>query len=121
MTDPTKTAVARPMPRPTAQVAPYVEALGAEMAVTFLLAFGGADLYLAKDPKGNASHMELLGYDKAKALAAHPALAERQRVPIANRWLAAMLMWQGHSKAGIARQLRATDVSVRRWLKEWHE
>ena len=33
-------------PRPTAQVAPFVDALGMDGAVTFLLAFGGAELYL---------------------------------------------------------------------------
>lgn len=109
--------LARPMPRPTAQVAPYVEALGAELAVQFLLAYGGAELYLADDPKGRASHERLLGYDKAKALAANPALLQR-RIPLAKRWLATMLQWQGHSTAQIARTLRVTDVSVRRWLKE---
>ena len=40
------------MPRPTAQVAPSVEALGADLAVTFRLAYGGAELYIANDPKG---------------------------------------------------------------------
>jgi hypothetical protein len=107
------------MPRPTAQAAPYVEVLGAELAVTFLLAYGGAEMTLADDPKGQASHAALLGHDKAKALAAQPRL--QKRVPLAKRWLAAMLHWQGNSTAGIARQHRVSDVSVRRWLKEWKE
>lgn len=38
----------RPMPRPTAQVELYVEALGAETAVRFLLKFGGGELYQGK-------------------------------------------------------------------------
>ena len=121
MSDAKNTEVARVMPRPTAQVAPYVEVLGAELAVTFLMTYGGAELYLANDPKGRASHEVMLGYDKAKALAAHPALGQRHRVPLAKRWLAAMLQWQGNSTAGIARQLRVSDVSARRWLKEWQE
>jgi hypothetical protein len=95
--------------------------LGAELAVTFLLNYGGAELYLATDPKGRASHEVLLGYDKAKSLAAHPAIAQRGRIPLAKRWLAAMLRWQGNSTAGIARQLRVSDTSARRWLKEWNE
>ncbi len=111
-----KTELARPMPRPTAQVARYVEVLGAELAVTFLMTCGGAELSLADDPQGRASHAALVGYDKAKALAAQPRL--QKRVPLAKRWLAAMLQWQGHSTAAIARLLRVSDVSVRRWLKE---
>ncbi len=113
-------AIAKPMPRPTAQVAPFVEVLGAELAVTFLMTYGGAELYLADDPKGQASDEALMGYDKARALAAHPAVSQR-RIPLAKRWLAAMLHWQGNSTASIARQLRVSDVSVRHWLKEWHE
>ena len=119
MSDPRKTEVARAMPRPTAQVAPYVEVLGAELAVTFLLSYGGAELYLANDPKGRASHEAMMGHDKAKALAAHPGL--QRRIPLAKRWLAAMLDRQGNSTAAIARQIRVSDVSVRRWLKEWRE
>lgn len=108
--------VARPMPKPTAQVAPYVEALGPGATVLFLLAYGGAELYLAHDPKGRASHAALLDKDQAKALA---AVAHRlpKRVPLAKQWLARMLHWQGQSGAGIARTLRASDVSVRKWLK----
>lgn len=108
--------LARPMPCPTAQVAPYVDALGAETAVIFLLTYGGAELYISDDPKGRSSHESLLGYDKAKALA---SVAHRlpKRVPLAKQWLARMLSWQGHSTSLIARSLRASDVSVRKWLK----
>ena len=108
--------LARPMPRPTAQVAAYVDALGAETAVIFLLTYGGADLYIAEDPKGRSSHEVLVGYDQLKALA---AVAHRlpKRVPLAKKWLAQMLYWQGHSTAKIARTLRSSDVSVRKWLK----
>jgi hypothetical protein len=109
------------MPRPTAQVEPYVSVLGADLAVAFLLAYGGAEIYLASEPNGRAGHAELLGPEKARALAAHPRLGMRHRVPLAKRYLAAMLSWQGHSAAGIARTLRASDVSVRRWLKDWAE
>ena len=121
MSDAKKTEVARVMPRPTAQVAPYMEVPGAELTVIFLMTYGGAELYLANDPKGRASHEAMLGHDKAKALALHPSLAARHRVPLAKRWLAAMLHWQGNSTAAIARQLRVSDVSARRWLKEWNE
>lgn len=110
------TALARPVPKPTAQVAPFVEVLGAELAMQFLLTYGGAELYISDDPKGRSSHESLLGYDKAKALS---SIAHRlpRRVPLAKRWLSQMLDWQGNSTAQIARTLRVSDVSVRRWLK----
>ena len=119
--DAKKTEVARAMPRPIAQLAAYVDILGPELTVTVLMTYGGAEMYLAADPKGHASHEALLGHDKAKALAAHPRLSARHRIPLAKRWLAAMLHWQDNSTASIARKLRVSDVSARRWLKEWKE
>ena len=112
------TAVARPMPRATAQVQPYVDVLGADLTMRFLLQFGGAELYLAADPKGRSAVTALLGYDKAKELAARPSQTMQRRIPLAKRWLATMLDWPGNSAAEIARTLRVSDVSVRRWLKE---
>lgn len=119
MTDPTPTnALARPMPRVTAQVEPYVRVLGVDLTMQFLLQFGGAELYLSNDPKGQSAVEALLGYDKAKDLAARPSLTMQRRIPLAKRWLAKMLDWQGHSASHIARTLRVTDVSMRRWLKD---
>ena len=106
--------IARPMPRPTAQVAAYVEVLGADLAVQFILQFGGAQLYLADDPKGQSDVEKLLGYDKVKELAARPSL--QRRIPLAKRWLAEMLDWKGYSKAAIARTLRVSDSTVSRYL-----
>lgn len=89
--------------------------MAAEMAVTFLLAYGGTQLYIADDPKGRTSHEALIGYDAAKRRAAMSHRLQR-RVPLAKRWLAQMLAWQGHSRAQIARTLRVSDVSVGGWL-----
>ncbi len=107
--------LARPMPRPTAQVEPYVQILGVDLTMTFLLTFGGAQLYLSNDPKGKSQVETLLGYDKLKELAARPGL--QSRVPLAKRWLAEMLDWQGHSNAHIARTLRVTEQTVSRYLR----
>lgn len=112
------TLPARPMPKPTAQVAPYVECLGPDLAVRFLLTFGGAELYLATDPKGRSSAESVVGAEGVARMADHYRIGQRARVPLARAWLAAMLHWQGHSTAEIARTIRASDVSVRRWLKE---
>jgi len=108
---------AKPLPKPTAQVAVYVEVLGAELAVIFLLTFGGAELYLAQNPNGRSQVEAVIGYEKARALAAQDHRLQR-RVPLAKKWLAQMLNWQGRSIAGIARTLRTSDVSVRNMLKD---
>ena len=85
------TEITRAMPRPTAQVAPYVEVLGAELAVKLILAFGGSEIHLATDPKGRSAVEHLIGQEKAKALAAHTAMQMKQRVPLARKWLILML------------------------------
>ncbi len=92
---------------------PYFEVLGADLTVKFLLQFGGAPASFSRDPKGRGVVEALIGPEKTAALATsqHPAM--QKRVPVANRWLAEMLAWQGHSTAAIARQLRTTDVSSR--------
>lgn len=106
------------IPRPPAHVAPFVDALGAELAVRFLLHFGGAELYIPRDPKGGSELAEVLGMPAARALS---ALADRtvlpRRVPTAKPWLARYLkVTAGLSHAEIARRLHATDVSVRKWV-----
>ncbi|MGV8987632.1 MAG: helix-turn-helix domain-containing protein [Cypionkella sp.] len=104
------------VPRPPAHVAPYVEALGAATAVQFFLHFGGAELYIPRNPKGGSELADVLGMPAALALS---ALAERtmlpRRVPIPKAWLARYLkVTAGLSHAEIARKLHWTDVSVRR-------
>ena len=104
--------------RPPAHVQPYVDALGVEAAVTFFLTFGGAELYMADDPKGGSRLVDVLGIDAARALA---ALAGRtqlpRRVPIPKPWIACHLKARHHlSHAEIARRLHASDVAVRRWI-----
>lgn len=116
-TGPASREITRAAPRPTAQVAPFVDALGLDLAVAFLLAFGGADLNLPADPKGHSMVVARIGYDNAKALSDEAHRIPR-RVPLANRWLAHVLAWKGHSAASIARQLRVSNVTVRQWLKE---
>lgn len=110
------TLPAAPMPKPTAQVAVYVDVLGADLAVTFLLTFGGAELHLAQNPRGQGQVEAVVGLERARALAAQDHRLQR-RVPLAKKWLARMLNWQGHSTAHIARTLRTTDVSVRGLLR----
>jgi DNA-binding NtrC family response regulator len=109
---------ARPFPRPPAQVAPYVDILGQELTLQLLLSFGGAELYIPHSPKGRSRIEALIGRDKVKALAQSDHLL-RRRVPLANAWVAACLHFQGMATNEIARKLRVTDVTVRRYLKRY--
>lgn len=104
--------------RPPAHIEPFVTALGEDDAVRFFLAFGGADLYIARDPKGRGRVEQELGLDVAQRLA---RLCDQhhlhRRIPIPKPWLAAVLKSRGLSHAEIARRLHASDESVRRWLQ----
>ena len=69
-----------------------------------------------------AANNDLSDAEMRAAMAAIPTPGAPTPAPapaaVAKRWLAEMLAWQGHSTAEIARQLRSSDVAVRRWLKE---
>lgn len=106
-------------PKAPAHVEPYVRALGSALAVRFLLTFGGAELYMAKDPTEHGRVVALVGVDLARALG-READNMPKRVPLAKPWLAACLAHEGLGVAEIARTLHASDVSVRTWLRKDH-
>ena len=101
---------------PTAQVEPFVTVLGEELAIKFLLKFGGAELYFSANPRSTSELARLVGREKAGALA---VVSERlpSRIPTAKPWIAKVLAARGQSKASIARTLHVSDVTVRKWLK----
>ncbi|MDQ7070725.1 MAG: helix-turn-helix domain-containing protein [Rhodobacterales bacterium] len=111
----TATALVPAYPRPPAQIDVYVEILGVELTVEFILAFGGAELHLSRDPKGKSRLEALVGYERAKALGQVSDRLQR-RVPLVKSWTANYLAWKGMSVAEIARTLHTSDVSVRGWL-----
>lgn len=105
-------------PPPPAQLEPYVRVLGVDDALRFFEAFGGAELYLAADPKGRSQLVEVIGLEKARALSQEDARRGLpRRVPLGQPWVAAVLFARGLSKAQIARRMHTTDVTVRKWLK----
>ena len=105
-------------PKPPAQVSAYVEVLGIDGAVEFLMAFGGAELYLTESPKRRSRLVKLVGREKAIALARASERLPR-RIPLCKPWIAAVLRERGLSNADIARMLHASDVAVRGWLKKF--
>lgn len=103
------------------QVRPFVDVLGEDRAVDFLLEFGGATFYLAADPKGNSEIARWLGRSEAAALIR--VLRARTdhayaRIPVAKPWLANQLRHQrGMTVSAIARRLHVVDSTVSGWLK----
>lgn len=103
------------LPPPPAHIETYVDILGVEGTVDFLLTFGGAELALSTDPaRGRlARHV---GRERAAQLAAHAGHLPR-RVPLAKPWIAQVLRSQGLPVSQIARRLHVSDVAVRGYLK----
>lgn len=64
----TATTLVPAYPRPPAQIEVFVEILGVDLTVKFLLKFGGAELYFAKDPKSRSRLVAFVGPERAKAL-----------------------------------------------------
>ena len=104
-----------PAPPPPAQIASFVQVLGIEGAVRFLLAYGGADLVFARNPSDGSDLVRMIGRDAVITLAEIPRLP--RRIPLAKPWLAAHFHAQGHSVAQIARTLRVSDTAVRGYLR----
>lgn len=107
-----------PAPPPPAQIAPFVQVLGVEGAIAFILTYGGAELIISENPTARCDVAQRFGIEAARALA---GLQRHRRVPLAKPWLAAYFYAQGDSIVTIARRLRVSDVSVRGWLRRAEE
>lgn len=98
----------------------YVETLGEEDAVAFLLAFGGGRLNIGAQVQTNNPIAEELGPEIARKLA---AVSDRlpADIPLGKAWIARVLKSRGLSNAKIARKLHQTEATVRRHLNEVHD
>lgn len=106
------------MIKPPAHLEPYVEILGPDLAVEFLLAFGGAELYLARNPSARGRLAQVVGPEKAAELAAAAdSMRMPKRVPTGKEWIARVLSEKGLPVAEIARTLHMSDNAVRGYLK----
>lgn len=100
---------------PPAHVAPYVRILGEDKAIDFLLHFGGGELYLKWKTDARAELIELIGAKAVDALAAAQDGLPR-RVPKADAYIARVLFARGLTISQVARKVRASDVTIRRYL-----
>ncbi len=106
-------------PRPPAHVAPFVDALGEDLAVTFLLTFGGAEFYFPATPRKGSALVRAVGWEGAQALCRrHAAHGLPARIPTAKPWIARVLSARGLPVAEIARKLHTSDVTVRSYLAD---
>ncbi|MBT8170435.1 helix-turn-helix domain-containing protein [Falsiruegeria litorea] len=103
-------------PKPTAQVEPYLEALGLDDTLKFIEAYGGTEIYIAQQPQSRSSVVDLVGYAKARALAVIDFRLAR-RVPLAKKWRAQVYKSQGLKTVEIARKLGSAESTVRLYLK----
>lgn len=110
MSDPSE----QPTVRVPAHLSVFVEVLGLEGAIEFLLEFGGARIYIAQRKTGNSLLKKSLGADKTHALWLQrdriPA-----RIPVGRVWIAQVWLARGMTVAEVARKLHVTDVTVRKY------
>lgn len=103
------------MIRVPAQVEPYVEALGIDMAVEFLIAFGGTVVIVSPRPTKYNEVARRFGVEASLALS---RIADRlpRRVPQQKAWAARVLHASGLKNVEIARRLNVSDEMVRQYL-----
>lgn len=116
----TSTDPARPVPRPPAHLAPYVEAMGASEAVRFLMKHGGSALHISLFPRLSDSLVQDFGIDAARALATLAAAGKLPReVPLGKPWIARYLfLIESLPKAEIARKLHVSRPTVASYLPD---
>lgn len=103
--------------RPPAQIEPFVRVLGIDDTIKFIEEFGGVEIYIARNPTARSRIVKLLGREKAEALARLAEAGEwPARIPLVKPWVAAVLKARGLPVSDIARILRTTDVTVRKYL-----
>ncbi|KHQ53003.1 hypothetical protein [Mameliella alba] len=104
-------------PRHPAHLDPYIEVLGPELAVSFLVMFGGAPLYFPDDPMGRSSAEHLIGAVRLRELGQRMP-SNRVAIPMPKNWLIRALHAEGLSMPQICRTLKTSHSNVKRTLRE---
>lgn len=101
--------------KPPAQVEVFVEALGVDLALRFLLEFGGLEVTLPSTGFTRSSAVEkLLGPEKSAALLEHTHRIPK-RIPKADKWIGQVWLSRGLGATEVARRLRVTEKAAREW------
>lgn len=101
-----------------ANLAPFINTLGFDKGIEFLLRFGGSAMYLPKKPQdGRSMASSLLTADEIIALS-QAIDRDYLRIPVGKKFIAVYLHSRGISIGEIARRLHMTDVTIRGWLKK---
>ncbi|CAN7257179.1 hypothetical protein [Brucella pseudogrignonensis] len=101
-----------------ANLAPFINTLGFDKGIEFLLRFGGATMYLPKKPQSSGRSMASSLLTAEEIIALSKALdLDYLRIPVAKKFIATYLRSQNVSVSEIARKLHMTDVTVRGYLK----
>jgi hypothetical protein len=103
------------VPKPPAQVEPYIEVIGHDAALALVETFGGVRVYIPKDPPADSPVVKAIGMEAAVRLG-RALGGESPRIPVARAWLVAHYASLKWPVPRIARQLRIADFSVRRIL-----
>ena len=98
------------------QLSVYIDVLGVETAVKFILHYGGTPLYLAANPGSKSELVQVIGMENAVALSAELRPGQIGRVPLAREFMCSYFLSLGYTKLRIARTLKITDETVRRSL-----
>lgn len=104
-------------PRHPAHLDPYIEVLGHELAISFLIMFGGSPIYFPNDPAGKSAAEQLIGPERLRALGARMP-ENRVEIPIPKPWLIRALHAEGLSVGQICRALKTSSTNVKRILRE---
>lgn len=104
-------------PRHPAHLDPYVEVLGPALAVSFLVMFGGSQLYFPNDPGGRSAAEALIGADRLRDLGQRMR-EPRVEVPIPRSWLIRALHAEGLSVPQICRALKTSGTNVKRIIRQ---
>ncbi|MEO0632907.1 MAG: hypothetical protein AAFY52_02085 [Pseudomonadota bacterium] len=104
------------LPPPCDAAETYVELLGEQTALAFILEFGGSEVFIPEKPRGKGMVEAIVGYEGMKALR-HASFEASFRIPLANKWVAQCLHVQGHSINAIARRMRMTTNTVSKYIK----
>ena len=96
-------------------IKPFVDVLGDNKAIEFLLRFGGTPVYLATNPQARSLVVDCVGYDLAVRLGRKLGPGAI-KIPTAKPWIAKHLSAKGWTGIAISRKLHTDDRTVRGWL-----